>query len=151
MAPPTPRLGLARPEDEDTDWGGEYRATMEILDANPGIAVIDAVGSLPSDPWVGQQVYVEEEGQFMGWTGEDWETVGMGGVDSASTRFEWTVVSGETVPLYVGKADPGTDPEDNEWTIRKFWWSAVGAEIVPTKIGVVENASWINRTGYMYD
>jgi len=32
MATPTERLGLARPDDNSTDWGDDYRAAMTTLD-----------------------------------------------------------------------------------------------------------------------
>jgi hypothetical protein len=32
MAAPTDQLGLARPDDNATDWGDDYRAAMDTLD-----------------------------------------------------------------------------------------------------------------------
>lgn len=67
-----------------------------------------------------------------------------GGVPQ-DTRFEWQTVAGESVPAYIGKADPDTPTNAATWTIKRFFWAidaqgAASLDRIETEIG-----SWDDR------
>lgn len=56
MSDLTPRLGLAKPLDDDEDWGDDYRAAMDTLDEHPGALVATSDLQRPVVPFDGQLI-----------------------------------------------------------------------------------------------
>lgn len=76
MAGSTDRLGLSKPDDGSGDWGDDYRAAMDAIDAHPGIRVVWGRGEI-TDPWVGQTIFEASTATLVSWSGIEWkEAVG---------------------------------------------------------------------------
>lgn len=73
MAGSTDRLGLSKPDDGSTNWGDDYRAAMDAIDAHPGVRVIWTLNEI-TDPWVGQVVFEASTAKLWAWSGVLWKT-----------------------------------------------------------------------------
>lgn len=89
MAGTTPRLGLAKPDDETEEWGDDYRAAMDILDAHPGIKVVDSVEEIEV-PYEGQMAFERDSGRYLGFTSTGWDEVGPPSVGRSVTFPQMT-------------------------------------------------------------
>lgn len=70
----------------------------------------------------------------------------------AKTRIEYTTDGGQTVPLYIGQADPGTATSAAGWLIAKCTYDGSGNMTAVDFAGSTDehNHVWDNRASYVY-
>lgn len=66
---------------------------------------------------------------------------------NAQMRVQWTTDGGDTVPLYIGKANKGVGSDADLWTIQKFTYDGSGnVTLIQTAYG-----DWDSRASLSYE
>jgi hypothetical protein len=103
MSDLTPRLGLAKPADDDDDWGDDYRSAMDTLDDHPGVLVATSSMHRPVIPFNGQVISRPDLGALEQYreASSDWGLLAGGGGGTVAER-DGLALHGE-----VGSLAPG--------------------------------------------
>lgn len=139
----TPLLHLARIPDDADSWGDEYRATLDVLDAHPGVAPVTA---LPTDPWIGQVVYYQ--GGWQGWTGMAWRPLVLGTGTDVDRLYDWQTLDGEQVVRYIGVAPVGSADTAAIWRIQRFNYVS-GTDGAILMSSMVATGAWTSRVSLL--
>lgn len=103
----TPNLGLIQIVDGDTNWGDDYRANQDVLDAHPGLRVVTDPTQRPPLPFDGQVISRPDQPgvleQFSAVDGQWHALAGEGG--AGVTTVTGTAAFGQA-PVPTGTAAP---------------------------------------------